>query len=202
MVFPFNKYEISSEANEMGEDESLLLQSAMVREQGTVLMRRVVAKMAQARSARARSARLAGRRGAIRLLLGSLGQVPFPGFDGYESGQESEEDSSLKGRKRLSRPAESEDEGSSEDEPLSRRVKLGKLEVQVEQESEEEPECGSFESGSACGEAPEYGEEEEEDSEEESSGSDSDDDVIYMGRQSASTVALRQSLLSQFFARA
>jgi hypothetical protein len=199
MVFPFNKYEISSEANEMGEDESLLLQSAMVREQGTVLMRRVVAKMAQARSARARSARLAGRRGAIRLLLG---QVAFPGFDGYESGQESEEDSSLKGRKRLSRPAESEDEGSSEDEPLSRRVKLGKLEVQVEQESEEEPECGSFESGSACGEAPEYGEEEEEDSEEESSGSDSDDDVIYMGRQSASTVALRQSLLSQFFARA
>lgn len=199
MLFEVNKYEVSLEANEMGDDESVSLQSAMGREQVTVLMRRAVATMVRARSARARSARLAARRGALRLLLGSTGTPEVPVVSGYDSGDESEEDCSLVGRKRLSRPVASEDEDDSDVEPLSRRVRLSVERVQAAEDSEEEQESASSSAGSACGEAPEYGEEEEEVFEEESSGSDSGDDVIYMGRQSASTVALRQSLLSQFF---
>ena len=69
---------------------------------------------------------------------------------------------------------------------------------QVEEESGGEREGSTSDAGSAVGEAPAYVEEQEADSEEESSGSESDDEVIFIGRQSAPTVALHQSLLSQF----
>lgn len=207
MPLQFNKYEVPCEASEMGEHESAPLQSAMFRDQRSVQICREVAKLVKVRTARARSLRLVARRAAIRLLVGSVGGPMLLPLSGYESGVESEEDDSLRGRKRLSRPVDSEDEGSSEDEPLSCRVKRSVApricvpRVEVEEESDEDQQGSHFDSGSACGEALEEEEEEEEPSEEESSESDSDDDVIYMGCQSASTEALRQSLLPQFFSR-
>ena len=117
MPFRFNKYEASTEAHEMGDDESIPFQTAMVTGQRTILMKREVAKMMTLRASRNRSVRLAARHRALRLLLGLEGGSSPPVVSGCESGKESKEDLSLKGRKRLYRPAESEDEGSSEDDP-------------------------------------------------------------------------------------
>jgi hypothetical protein len=211
MVSSFNKskgrrYEASHEAHEMGQEESRSLQSAMAEEWGTVLKQRVVASLGAARSARGRSVRVAERSARIRAKLGVAELVPqfVPVPRRW---------------KRLSRPEDSEG-GSSDDELLFRSVRprVDASQEDSDEESSEEgsdevsvgsafgggSEAGSRSCGSSdCGSGPEAEEEREVTSEEESDGEfDSEDDVIYMGRESVSTLALRQSLMSQFYSRA
>ncbi|KAJ1466940.1 hypothetical protein T484DRAFT_1756262 [Baffinella frigidus] len=202
MTSPFNKsrsqrYEASHEAHEMGQEESRPLQSAMAEEWETVLKQRAVASLGAARSARGRSVRVAERSARLRAKLGVI--EPVPQFV------------PVQGRwKRLSRPEDSEEGGSSDDELLVRSVRSR---VEVHEEDSDEVFVGSVFDGdsevgsgscdsSDCGSGPEAEEECELSSEEESDEeSGSEDEVIYMGRESVSTLALRQSLMSQFYSR-
>ncbi|KAJ1467655.1 hypothetical protein T484DRAFT_1755708 [Baffinella frigidus] len=202
MTSPFSKfkgqrYEASYEAHEMGQEESRPLQSAMAEEWETVLKQRAVASLGAARSARGRSVRIAERSARLRAKLGVIDPVP--------------QSAPVQGRwKRLSRQEDSEDEGSSDDEPLIRSVRPR---VEVHEEDSDEEHIGSVfeddsevDSGSCgssdCGSGPEAEEECEPSSEEESDEeSESEDEVIYMGQESVSTLALRQSLMSQFYSR-
>ncbi|KAJ1466337.1 hypothetical protein T484DRAFT_1861936 [Baffinella frigidus] len=201
MTSPFNKsrnqrYEASHEAHEMGQEESRPLQSAMAEEWETVLKQRAVASLGAARSARGRSVRVAERSARLRAKLGVMESVPQ--FVPVQ-----------RRWKRLSRPEDSEG-GSSDDELLFRSVRSR---VDVPEEDSDEVSIGSVFDGdsevgsrscdsSDCGSGPEAEEECELSSEEESDEeSDSEDEVIYMGRESVSTLALRQSLMSQFYSR-
>lgn len=110
-------------------------------------------------------------------------------------------DPTLRNRKHVwSRPEGSSDSNSSDEASSVGGVCPLAVVAPEEEEYEEVPLAPVSEDGSDCGDAPTYGEEQEELTEEEDSDSvsEGEDDVIYMGRSSA-TVALRQSLLSQFF---
>lgn len=200
MVFTFDnskaqRYEVSLEAHEMGEDESRPLQSAMAEEWGTVLRQRVVASLGVARSARSRSVQIANRSASIRAKLGVPEPVP--------------QYSPMLGRRKVwSCPIDSVDEGSSEDESLVRRVRAREASERGDSDEEGKSDEGEDSSeGSDC-ESGSQAEEEREQSSEEESESDSgeesgdDDDIIYMRRESAPTLALRKSLMSQFYSRA
>ena len=109
MTFPFNKhaarrYQASIEAHELSRGDSVPLQSAMAKEQETVLRMRVVGLLGVKRAARTRSLRLVDRKARIRLSLG----IPEPSVRETWVRNSSEE------------PQDSDTSG--EDEPLVRRV--------------------------------------------------------------------------------
>jgi hypothetical protein len=195
MLFLVNKYEISEEANEMEEDESVSLQTSMGSEQKSVLIQREVLKISRVRNNRKRSLRLVNRKAALRRLLypESPDAAAFPSREAYP----------LNRRKVWSR----EDE-SSDDEPLSHKVaRAAILESfsHAEALEEDEPSLDDGEwsdgeevasdAGSNFGERSGYEEEYVLSSEEESD-EESDDEPIFQGR---SMVPLRQQLVSDFF---
>jgi hypothetical protein len=204
----------------MSLDESPVLQSRMVVDWGRVLVRRGVAKLGLEQSSRRRSSRRTGYLRIRNLLLASGESAVLP-----SSGSDPEEDTTCVGRvRKFSRPADSDesDGGSSEDEPLARRVRpraagmvsedvsLPDGELLSEGASDEEGDdfeevpCEEVsDEGSESGYPGSFGEEEGASSEEESADSDyeSEDDVIYVGTQSAPTALLRQSLVSSYFVR-
>ena len=195
--------------------ESVRLQSVMEKHSMVVKMKLAVAKIVKVRTARERSARLVVRKMMIRQDLAPRDyRVPDVPLVASPSVRVSR-DLSIRNRKKVwSRPDGSSDEsGDSDEERLARKVRVVPVQVVsevrpgraalLEESEEEEPVTGSS-PGSECGEAPVYEEEVELTSEEESDECEegSGDDVIYMGRsRSLSTIALRQSLLSQYFER-
>jgi len=199
----------------MAEDESVPLQSSMGREQRTVLIQRLVAKIVKKKSARARSQRLSDRTAKLRLILNPSYVSPIP------------EHPASRKSKTWSRPDASGEEGSSEDWPCSRGIRIPAVSDAesdhsegVEDEEFDDIQSFSSQESDVRSVASARGEEIEEDereltSEEESEESQSDNDVIFVREEigepvpvpvvrkiSASSAALRQSLVSQFFKKA
>jgi hypothetical protein len=208
-------YVEDQESREMAEDESVPLQSSMGRAQKTVLIQRLVAQIGKKKSARARSQRLSDRTAKLRLILNPSYVPPIPE---YPASRKS---------KTWSRPDASGEEGSSEDWPCSRGVRIPAVSDAesdhsegVEDEEFDDIQSFSSQESEVRSVASARGEEIEEDereltSEEESEESQSDNDVIFVREEigepvpvpvvrkiSASSAALRQSLVSQFFKKA
>eukprot|EP00290_Baffinella_frigidus_P022284 CAMPEP_0180262838 /NCGR_PEP_ID=MMETSP0987-20121128/44950_1 /TAXON_ID=697907 /ORGANISM="non described non described, Strain CCMP2293" /LENGTH=206 /DNA_ID=CAMNT_0022233005 /DNA_START=435 /DNA_END=1057 /DNA_ORIENTATION=+ len=203
MTFSFNqcksqRYEVSLEAHEMGPEESRPLQSVC---HGGGLGYCPEAAGSRIDGGRAvRSGSLGSGHGAFR--APPCQARSFRADPAVSVGAGAVEE--------VVAPVDSDGEGSSEDEPLIRSVRA-RVDAS-EDGSDEDRDLTSFESDSE--ESPRavtvpiagqvrrsiIEEERELSSEEESDeDSESDDDVIYMGRESVPTFALRQSLMSQFY---